>query len=189
MPRRMKTEGFLLAECNRLAGVEKPTKSLAKLARAAARREGVRAREYVELLAVERGQLARLAALAREGDFGNEAWAAEIEAFAAAAAPFEGDAEGFLEASAERLGNRYAKVLDLMRAPQAHADADTRAKGLMRDKIVAGLEMAGKTPYAMMRDLGLNKGNAYAFLRGDTSKVSRATARRMLEYTEALAAQ
>ena len=58
----------------------------------------------------------------------------------------------------------------------------------MREKIAAGLEAAGKTPYAMMRDLGLNKGNAYAFLRGDTGKVSRSTARRMLEYVEALAA-
>ena len=188
MPRRMTMEGLLLAECNRLAGVEKPTRSLAKLARAAARRVGARAREYVELLAVERGQLARLVSLARGGELGKGVWAVEIESFAVAAAPFEGDAESFLEANAARLGKRYRQVLDLMRAPQAHADADAHAKGLMREKIAAGLEAAGKTPYAMMRDLGLNKGNAYAFLRGDTGKVSRSTARRMLEYVEALAA-
>ena len=40
------------------------------------------------------------------------------------------------------------------------------------------------TRYGLCRDLNLNKGNVYAYLAGDDSKVSRETARRIMEYAE-----
>ena len=56
----------------------------------------------------------------------------------------------------------------------------------MAEKTVAALESAGKTRYRLCRDLGLNEGNVYAWLAGDPSKVSRATARRAWRYAESL---
>ena len=52
----------------------------------------------------------------------------------------------------------------------------------MREKTLAALASSGRTVYSLCGELGLNRGNVYAYLNaGDVTKVSRATARRILE--------
>lgn len=81
---------------------------------------------------------------------------------------------------------RYASVFDAFRAQGDLLDADQRLNALMRPKILAALERAGVTRYRLCKDLHLNMGNAYAYLAGDETKVSHATAARMLAYAQGL---
>lgn len=67
--------------------------------------------------------------------------------------------------------------------------ADRRVNALMRKKTLEALEESGVTRYGLCRALRLNKGNVYAYLAGDDSKVSRKTARRIMEYVEERGAQ
>ena len=67
--------------------------------------------------------------------------------------------------------------------------ADRRINALMRKRTLGALEESGVTRYGLCRDLNLNKGNVYAYLAGDDSKVSRETARRIMEYAEERGAQ
>lgn len=57
--------------------------------------------------------------------------------------------------------------------------ADRRTNALCRKRTLGALEESGVTRYGLCRDLNLNKGNVYAYLAGDDSKVSRETARRI----------
>lgn len=188
MKRTMK--GFLLSESNRLANVPHSTTSLKKLYRQAMSSQNARSREYVFLLAVELGKLNDYEKLSKElglpkfdlGTFSSE----EILQLARS---FEGNAEGFLEEYQQKLGKRFEQILVAYHAPETRLSNDAHVKALMRDRIVEALSSSGKTPYAMIRDLRLNKGNAYAYLRGDTSKVSRGTARQMYEYAQSAAAR
>ena len=59
----------------------------------------------------------------------------------------------------------------------------------MRKKTLEALEESGETRYGLCRALHLNKGNVYAYLAGDDSKVSRKTARRIMEYAEGRSTQ
>ncbi len=53
----------------------------------------------------------------------------------------------------------------------------------MREKTLQAMKGRDVTVYRLCKDLGLNKGNIYAFLgKGDDTKVSQGTARRILEY-------
>lgn len=177
---KLTMKGFLLAECNRLLDLERRTTSLKKMYRAAAEPAGARAREYVFLFAVEADKLdalLRIACAEAQSDFSEM-----CKELAPAAAPFSGDAEGFLAANENRLNKRFLQVSDAFHAPEAHRENNEHVKRLMREKTLKALREVGVTPYMMVRDLGLNKGNAYAYLRGDVSKVSRATARRMYDY-------
>lgn len=67
--------------------------------------------------------------------------------------------------------------------------ADRRINALMRKRTLGALGKSGVTRYGLCRDLNLNKGNVYAYLAGDDSKVSRKTARRIMEYAEGRSAQ
>ena len=59
----------------------------------------------------------------------------------------------------------------------------------MREKTLAALEQSDTSCYSLCKQLGLNKGNVYAYLHGgDNSKVSRETARSIMEYALSLAA-
>ena len=62
--------------------------------------------------------------------------------------------------------------------------ADRRINSLMRPKITDALKGKNVTRYRLCKDLGLNLGNVYAYLAGDDTKVSKATARRMLNYLQ-----
>ena len=63
--------------------------------------------------------------------------------------------------------------------------AAAHAKPLMAEK-TASLENAGKARCRLCRGPGLNEDNVCAWLAGDPSKVSRATARRAWRYAESL---
>ena len=53
----------------------------------------------------------------------------------------------------------------------------------MRDKTVRALESSELTVYRLCKDLQLNMGNVYAYLNnGDATKVSKATARTIMNY-------
>ncbi len=80
---------------------------------------------------------------------------------------------------------RYASVLNAFRAQGDILAADRRVNGLLRPRIVSALAERGVSRYRLCRDLGLNPGNVYAYLAGDDAKVSRETARKILEYAEA----
>lgn len=85
--------------------------------------------------------------------------------------------------------DRYAFVLDAFEAQGDILAADRRMNALLGKKINAALARNGVTRYRLCKDLGLNFGNAYAYLAGDNSKVSNATARLMLDYATTIAAR
>ena len=84
----------------------------------------------------------------------------------------------------DKLPNRYANVWRAYRAVKEKPVADRRINALMRKRTLGALGESGVTRYGLCRDLNLNKGNVYAYLAGDDSKVSRETARRIMEYAE-----
>ena len=85
---------------------------------------------------------------------------------------------------------RYKKVLAAYYAQKNAADADRRVILLMRSKTLSLLNESHTSIYSIYKQLGVNKGNLYAYLnKGDASKVSRATARRILQLSESLAAK
>lgn len=181
---KLAMKGFLLAECNRLLNPGARTTSLKKLYLAAAAPSGARAREYVFLLALEMGKMAMLQSLARKD--GRSAFSRQCRALTPQAMPYEGDAERMLEERGDRLGKRFQQVLVAFREPEARKLNDAHVKDLLRDKTLEAMRVAGITAYKVIRDLNLNKGNAYAFLRGDSSKISRSTARRMYDHVLAI---
>lgn len=89
----------------------------------------------------------------------------------------------------DKLPNRYANVWRAYRGMKEKPVADRRVNALMRKRTLKALEESGVTRYSICRDLHLNKGNVYAYLAGDDSKVSRKTARRIMEYAEERGAQ
>ena len=89
----------------------------------------------------------------------------------------------------EELPNRYANVWRAYRGVKERSAADRRVNALMRKRTLEALKESGVTRYGLCRDLRLNKGNVYAYLAGDDSKVSRETARRIMEYAEGGGAQ
>ena len=84
----------------------------------------------------------------------------------------------------DKLPNRYANVWRAYRGVKEKPAADRRANALMRKRTLEALKESGVTRYGLCRALRLNKGNVYAYLAGDDSKVSRETARRIMEYAE-----
>ena len=88
-----------------------------------------------------------------------------------------------------KLHNLFANVRHAYRAVKEKPVADRRINALMRKRTLGALEESGVTRYGLCRDLNLNKGNVYAYLAGDDSKVSRETARRIMEYAEERGAQ
>ena len=84
----------------------------------------------------------------------------------------------------DKLPNRYANVWHAYRGVKEKSAADRRVNALMRKRTLEALEESGVTRYGICRALHLNKGNVYAYLAGDDSKVSRETARRIMEYAE-----
>lgn len=90
--------------------------------------------------------------------------------------------ESFL--SSEEAPARYSSVLEAFHAQGDTLAADRRINSLMRPKITDAFKSKNVTRYRLCKDLGLNLGNVYAYLAGDDTKVSKATARRMLNYLQ-----
>ena len=170
---RLTCKGFLLAYCQELSGLQ--TTSIKKLAAAAAG-EAPRVAEPLFLYALEAGKLALLLKSAT-GTWMEQ----EFEGLATAAAEYAGDAQGFLQAGS--VPQRYTQVLSAYEARRQRTQADRRVIALMREKTLEGLGRSGVTCYRLCEELGLNKGNVYAYLnKGDLTKVSRATARRIMQF-------
>ena len=67
--------------------------------------------------------------------------------------------------------------------PSEANKADRRIIELMRKATLDAMERRRLTAYRICKALDLNLGNVYAYLgKGDVSKVSRNTARRIMEY-------
>ena len=167
-------KGFLQRYCAELSGLQ--TTSLRKLCAAAG--ENARLVEPLFALAAERGKAGYLVELSEgywfHGDY--ERLAGEVRAFDSVRA--------FLESGT--VPDRYASVLDAFEAQGDMLAADRRMNALLGKKINEALAQSGVTRYQLCKDLGLNFGNVYAYLAGDNSKVSNATARRMLDYAVAI---
>ena len=169
---RRTLKGFLEEYCRELSGLD--TMSLRKLVAAA---EGnARLVEPLFALAAVQGKASYLARISEGAWFHGDY--KEL-------ADKLGDYES-LEAllSSDSVPPRYAAVLMAFRAQGDALSANRRINGLMRPRIAKALAQRGITRYKLCKDLGLNPGNVYAYLAGDDAKVSKETARRILEYAE-----
>ncbi|MDM8300285.1 hypothetical protein [Collinsella tanakaei] len=165
--------GFLKLYCQEL--VEQKTENLKKLAHFALT-DAPRVAEPLLLLALERGKADYLRSLVSGSSLSIE-YDSACETLEAAG----GSLEDALENGA--MPRRYQNVWRAYQARKRAVDADRRVNGLMRRKSVEAMERKGITCYRVCKDLGLNKGNVYAYLHGgDDAKVSRETARKIYEY-------
>ena len=173
---RLTFRGWLLSYCQELTGLK--TTSVKKLV-SAVEGSAPHASAALFLLAAETGKARDL-----PGRTSDPELRAEWESMTAMLPENPTGAEAFARTNYRALPARYRKVIDAYDAVAERRENDERAKALMAKKTVAALERAGKTRYRLCRDLGLNEGNVYAWLAGDPSKVSRATARRAWRYAE-----
>lgn len=164
-------KGFLKRYCAELSGLN--TTSLRRLCAAA--HENARLVEPLFLLAAEQGKTGYLTKLAEGAWFHDD--------YERLAMEIERDASEYSFLKSDMAPPRYKSVLDAFEAQGDALAADRRMNSLLRPKIIAALERSGLTRYRLCKDLGLNAGNVYAYLAGDDTKLSNATARRILEYT------
>ena len=87
----------------------------------------------------------------------------------------------YLEADPRQFS--FAKILESYRAKKTAPEVDADTKARMRANILAMMDEKGITNYRLYTDLGLNPGNANAFLKhGDTKKMSMGNVKRMFFY-------
>ncbi len=169
-------KGFLRAYCRELTGLS--TDNLRKLLQAVLG-DAPAAAEVVMAFAAAQGKEDYLAELARD---------TRLEAeYARVAREIKraGAIESYVQS--EAAPERYRKAWLAYCAKREAAVNDRRVVALMGEKLRVLMEEKDLTTYRLCKDLGLNKGNIYAFLhKGDASKISRRTARRILSYVEAL---
>lgn len=171
---RLTFKGFLREYCRQLSGLE--TDNLKKLC-VVADSTASRVAEPLFLFALEQGKLSYLLEVA------SGTWMEHDYRVLAQRTHGCSSAEEFLQQSG--IPERYIKVWNAYVAERDAINKDRRITALMRAKILEALEAKGQTPYRVCKDLDLNVGNVYAYLhKGDVTKVSRDTARRILEYTQ-----
>lgn len=171
-------EGFLKGYCRELSGQQ--SLSFRKLVKQATTVEP-RVAEPLFLLALAQGKAEYVLGLS-EGSWMEEGYRGVLSLY--------GQASSLASlCSEDMLPNRYANVWRAYRGVKEKPAADRRVNALMRKRTLKALEESGVTRYGLCRDLHLNKGNVYAYLAGDDSKVSRETARRIMEYAEERGAQ
>jgi hypothetical protein len=94
---------------------------------------------------------------------------------------------GALKNQDPRLSLQYQKVYQSYLSQIARPDIDRQASLLMRDKAMNMMREKSVSNYRVYTDLGLNPGNINAFLKNaDATKVSRKTARAILEYVQSV---
>lgn len=164
-------KGFLRGYCRELTGLQ--TDSLSKLLRSTLS-ESPAAAEAVMCFAAVQGKAGYLAKLAK-GTTLEQPYrevAEKVEAL--------GSMTAYLTSS--EVPPRYDKVWRAYRAKKEAIKADRRVIALMREKTLEAMAQAGLTVYGICKELSLNAGNVYAYLNGgDVTKVSRDTARRIME--------
>lgn len=165
-------KGFLKEYCRNLSGLD--TTSLRRLAAAA--RNNARLVEPLFALAAIQGKADYLVSISKGAWFYDDyvSLSRQLE-------EHESLESLLLSATTPR---RYAAVLDAFRSRNDEQDAKRRIAGLLQPKIMEALNRRGMTRYQLCRDLGLNYGNVYAFLAGDSSKVSKETAEKILLYVK-----
>ena len=171
-------KGFLRAYCRELTGLQ--TDSLKKLINASALNSPSVA-EAVMVFASVQGKTDYAVRLAHGTwmEEGYKAIATQLEQCE--------DIEKFL--CSDFAPERYRKVFLAYKAQKSAIDADRRVIALMHEKILDALNKSSTSIYSVCKQLGLNKGNIYAYLNSaDVSKVSRDTARRILQFAESLSA-
>lgn len=166
-------EGFLKGYCRELSGQQ--SLSFRKLVEQATT-VAPRVAEPLFLLALEQGKAEYVLGLS-EGSWMEEDYRGVLSLYE--------QAGGMASLCAKsELPNRYANVWRAYRAEKEKSVTDRRINALMRKRTLGALRESGGTRYGLCRDLNLNRGNVYAYLAGDDSKVSRKTARRIMEYAE-----
>lgn len=163
--------GFLQQYCQELTGLQ--TTSLKRLCHAAAT-DAPRAVEPLFLLAVKEGRVPylRKAAAGTPLEAKYEQWAALLAK--------HGSLDSMLDDS--EAPQRLRKVYAAYKGKRDAIDADRRIIAQMRKKTLAAMKPQRLTTYRICQDLGLNLGNVYAYLgKGDVTKVSRDTARAIME--------
>ena len=166
-------EGFLKGYCRELSGQQ--SLSFRKLVKQATTVEP-RVAEPLFLLALAQGKAEYVLGLSA-GSWMEEGYRRVLSLYSQA---------GSLASlcAKDDLPNRYANVWRAYRGAKEKPAADRRVNALMRRRTLEALADSSLTRYGLCRDLRLNKGNVYAYLAGDDSKVSRETARRIMEYAE-----
>ena len=82
---------------------------------------------------------------------------------------------------------RYRKLHQAYRTSLARLSVNREAISIMREKMLSMMRSKGISNYRVYTDLSLNPGNINSFLKNnDTSKVSRKTARKMLDYVQSI---
>lgn len=167
----LKFKGFLRGYVRELTGLE--TDNLKKQL-AAVLGDAPAAAEALMLFAAVQGRSQYLAKLAQD------TFLAENYLSFSEAAEEEGDLAALLESS--DTPQRYQKVWQAYLSKKDAVKADRRVIALMREKTIDAMQNAELTVYGLCKQLGLNAGNVYAYLNGgDVTKVSRSTARRIME--------
>ncbi len=95
-----------------------------------------------------------------------------------------GSLEAFLQSQRTPLAYRRIYT-DFLRAPTKEAaqqKATDKAIERLRERTLRALEASSITRYRLCADLKLNPGNVYAYLAGNTHKVSLETAQRICDY-------
>lgn len=164
--------GFLRSYCRELTGLE--TDNLSKLCRAVAG-DSPAAAEALMLFAAVLGKASYLVSLSK-GTWLEKGYREVLPRLENPTC-----VEAFLQS--EAAPQRYKKVWNAFAEKKEGVLADRRVSSLMRDRALEGILAKEISVYRLCEDLGLNKGNVYAYLnKGDCSKVSRATARKIMEY-------
>lgn len=170
-------KGFLRQYCRELTGLK--TDNLRKLAAVIAT-EAPHAAEALFLFAAEQDKANHLV------DASSGTWAEALFRESARRLTESGSVKAFL--SRDETPERFKKVRQAYEARTTQIQADRRVIALMRSRTLEALEEKGLSVYRLCADLKLNQGNIYAYLnKGDVSKVSRATARKIMDWAQAAA--
>lgn len=159
-------EGFLVQYCQELT--EFTTRSIKKFFLAACEGSS-RVAEPLMLLALCQGREKYLMNLS-SGTSYEEGYTIFLNSYQKSNMPIE----TFLESSLA--SERYTKVY---RSYQSSAEELARDREMLEHlvpQVNMLLENQGKNRYQLTKELDINKGNLYAFLKGDVSKLSRDTA-------------
>lgn len=81
---------------------------------------------------------------------------------------------------------QYKKIYLSYRSKTEQLERDRRVLESLIDQVNLMVKEAGITRYELSKNLNINKGNLYAFLKGDTSKLSRSTAMNLYNHLSAL---
>lgn len=164
-------KGFLRGYCRELTGLQ--TDNLKKLL-SAVLNDAPAASEAVMVFAAAQGKAMYLSRLAEGTPYG-DSYAKVADGIGNSLS-----LEAFL--AGDEAPERYRKVWLAYCARKDAAKTDRRVIALMRDKTLAAMRRTSRTAYGICKELGLNRGNVYAYLNGgDVTKVSRETARRIME--------